>query len=353
MTFDDFDQQGADFGGDDFDPVVAEHFAMLDSAATPSVESVMAAPRAAGATAAATAGFSDNPADPVEGADDGSDVVPLHPGQTGVRTRLALAAAAVAVVAAGTVGLVAANGQGQGALQTGDGGVTDSEVGDVATDADPDSSLVVEVPDEAAADNSDTPATAAAGGEADAEGDRDESVESTDGGDNQALTPTTNPTADESDETTDTTAPTETTGSTEVEATSTTAAGDTTSTTRWASTTTIVDDDVLATPVEDKEVRISGTVSEVFTDCVSRLVLSEAGQIQSVSPVSCDGGSHIVVNGMRIQTTAGYGLEEDWFGNHPSDLLPGQRVTVVAVEDSRMGGILSLDCVRCGVTVGR
>jgi hypothetical protein len=331
----------------DFDPIIAERFSLLDDVAPPS-------PAMVGALTA-------------DGADIGQEggdalVVPLQRRQGAVRSRLALAAAAVAVVTAGAVGLTVAVNDDQPGLEAGVDGASDARVEDESNAADDAESLVVQLPDEQAtatdqpeqqADTGQGPVSAEADGVgSDAESDSgDGPSQESSGQQGQAVGPTTTTAGSEAAaETTETTAPTETTGSTEVESTTTTVASETTASTSW-STSSSIGDDVLA-PVTDKEVRIVGTVTEVFTDCVSRLVLSETGQVESIGPVSCDGGSHIVVNGSRIQTTGGFGFEDDWLGKHPSDLRPGQRVTVIAVEDRRMGGRLSLDCVLCGVTKG-
>ena len=97
-------------------------------------------------------------------------------------------------------------------------------------------------------------------------------------------------------------------------------------------------------------VTIRGVVTEVFTDCQSRLVLNDDGEVVRVGPVSCDGGSHIVVDGIRIQTSSGFVPAEMYFDRHPRDLLPGTQVRVVAV---RLSYGHSLDCDRCGVSIGR
>lgn len=92
---------------------------------------------------------------------------------------------------------------------------------------------------------------------------------------------------------------------------------------------------------------IRGIATEVFTDCRSHLVLTEDGTVENVSPISCDGGSYIVVDGRRIQTSAGFVPTEDYFDKHPEDLMPGDSVMVQAREHD--GGLLSLDCQPCSV----
>ena len=97
-------------------------------------------------------------------------------------------------------------------------------------------------------------------------------------------------------------------------------------------------------------VSLSGTVTEVFTDCVSRLLLTETGQVVQGGPVSCDGGSYIVVNGTRVFTASGFTSADLAFDKHPSNLKPGQEVSVTA---SRIGtsGPLTLACDTCRVRI--
>lgn len=92
---------------------------------------------------------------------------------------------------------------------------------------------------------------------------------------------------------------------------------------------------------------IRGVTTEVFTDCQSHLVLTADGSVENVSPISCDGGSYIVVDGRRIQTSAGFVPAEDYYDKHPADLMPGDSVMVQAREHD--GGWLSLDCEPCSV----
>ncbi len=92
---------------------------------------------------------------------------------------------------------------------------------------------------------------------------------------------------------------------------------------------------------------IRGILTEVFTDCQSHLVFTQDGTVESLSPITCDGGSYIVVDGRRIRTSAGFVPEEDYFDKHPEDLTPGDSVMVQAREND--GGELSLDCDPCSV----
>lgn len=94
-------------------------------------------------------------------------------------------------------------------------------------------------------------------------------------------------------------------------------------------------------------ITVAGIVSEVFRDCQSWLVLNEDGEAEHRGGVSCDGGSYIIVDGNRIQTSSGYVAAGMAFDKHPADLQPGKFVVVTAV-DGPYGG-LTLDCDRCGV----
>jgi len=96
---------------------------------------------------------------------------------------------------------------------------------------------------------------------------------------------------------------------------------------------------------------IRGKVNEVFTDCQSRLVLNQEGKVESLGPISCDGGSYIMVDGIRIQTSSGYVPAEMAFNKHPDNLRPGQQVMVVAMPYPDGGGLLTLDCDSCRVRV--
>ncbi len=93
---------------------------------------------------------------------------------------------------------------------------------------------------------------------------------------------------------------------------------------------------------------VRGTVTEVFTDCVSRLVLTETGQVVETGLISCDGGSFIVVDGTRVFTSSGYTSADLAFDKHPSNLKPGMDVLVTAVRRGGSGP-LTLDCDSCRI----
>lgn len=106
-------------------------------------------------------------------------------------------------------------------------------------------------------------------------------------------------------------------------------------------------------PTAEKMISVRGTVMEVFTDCQSRLILNDLNEVESIGPVSCDGGSYIVVEGTRIMTASGYMMSEaDMYGKHLSTLRPGQQVTVTAVPTASAGGMLTLNCVLCQIKLG-
>lgn len=94
-------------------------------------------------------------------------------------------------------------------------------------------------------------------------------------------------------------------------------------------------------------VTIAGIVAEVFRDCQSWLVLNSDGEPESRPEVSCDGGSFVVVDGQRIQTTSGYVAAADAFDKHPAGVQPGDFVVVTAINGPYGG--LTLNCDGCGV----
>jgi len=96
---------------------------------------------------------------------------------------------------------------------------------------------------------------------------------------------------------------------------------------------------------------VSGTVTEVFTDCYAHLVLTDDGEIDVIEPVSCDGGSWVIIDGIRVATASGFVLTDDEvFDRHIRDLQPGETATAVATATS--GGALNLDCDECSLRRG-
>ncbi len=311
MTFDD--------EMDSYDPVIADRFALLDRVSP--VEMSAAAPVSA---------------DPPRIGRPAEAARPLS---------LMAAAAATVAVAGIAVFALARNGSDQDveATNSGDDQAEVEENGQVAVE-DENRSLTVEVPDPAG-EQGDSASATTAGDDGEA---GDESTPTT--ADNQLDdSQTTGPSTAEAI-TTESSEPTETSGasttSTTTPSTTTTSSGSTATT---ESSLPAPGSSWLNPPTPEKTIVIRGMVTEVFTDCQSRLVLNDAGEVESVGPVSCDGGSYIIVNGNRIHTTAGFVASEDYYAKHPSDLRPGQNVAVTAVRSASAGGILTLDCVLCTV----
>ncbi len=134
------------------------------------------------------------------------------------------------------------------------------------------------------------------------------------------------------------------TTTTEAEATTTTPVEETTTTPTTEKTTTTVAEamDVVV---------LRGVVSEVMTDCVGNVYLDPNGEIVN-GPVLCDGGSYVVVDGTRVQTSAGYTFEEFAFNKHDPDIRPGQKVSVTAGREGGSNGPLSLRCETCQIRRG-
>ncbi len=96
---------------------------------------------------------------------------------------------------------------------------------------------------------------------------------------------------------------------------------------------------------------IQGTVTAVFTDCQQHLVLTEDGEIDDSGPVSCDGGSWVIIDGTRIGTASGYVSGPEYvYNHHIGDLLPGEQATAVAATNSY--GALNLNCEACSLRRG-
>lgn len=323
-----FDEQS-----DPYDPEVAERFALLDRLVPPPV------PLAGGEPMVARTETGSPRPSTVE-------VLPASPSSPGRRRRPALLAAAAAVVVLVGVGAMALtggdDGPGPGLVEAGpaaDGVGTDGTDG--ATDR--------SVGSTAAIDDDGT-----AGGDGQADGSSSEAITVEVPGDPEEDGDTA---ATESSSTT-TIAP----SSTATTSASTTASTDATdgdhdgggdpsdggapvipkeTTVPERPTGSIVDRG------DGQLITISGIVTEVFRDCQSWMVLNEDGVAEPRSGVSCDGGSFIVVDGRRIQTSSGYVAAEMTFDKHPAELQPGTFVVVIAVNGPYGGP--TLDCDRCGV----
>ena len=132
---------------------------------------------------------------------------------------------------------------------------------------------------------------------------------------------------------------------------STTATTATSTSTTTATTTSTTTTSTTTTATQGGDVTtISGLLTVVFTDCQSRLVLNDSGEVENVGPISCDGGSYIVVDGIRIQTSAGFVASDAYWDKHPSNFQPGQTVVVTAFVHS--SGRLDLSCNQCSVRWG-
>lgn len=163
------------------------------------------------------------------------------------------------------------------------------------------------------------------------------------------------PPSTEENQTASSTATTSTTDSSSVTSGNDTAAEDTSTTapvtTTSTTTTTSTSLWTSVNPGKDGMLTIRGTLTEILTDCQSHLRLDSEGQVVEVSPVSCDGGSWIVVDGNRIQTSSGFVSEDQAFDRHDPSLRPGRQVVVVAVSPPGVAR-LSLDCPVCRVNGG-
>ena len=96
---------------------------------------------------------------------------------------------------------------------------------------------------------------------------------------------------------------------------------------------------------------VSGTVTEVFTDCYQHLILTEDGGVDDSGPVTCDGGSWVVINGIRIGTASGFvRSDDDVYDKHLRDLQPGDLASAIAIPTAN--GALNLNCEGCDLHRG-
>jgi hypothetical protein len=351
MTFDD--------ETDAYDPIIAERFKLLDRAtpsAAPLAGRAEADSRAMSGHGADAAAMAATPLfDRGHGDADGRPFRPLQ----------LMAAAAAAVVAIGGVVLAVGSLSDDPSLQAGDQatelGAPEQAETDGATaenDGVGGQPLTVEVsstttPEPLLDDErSGADAAASANAEADEAGNPDQST--TQPENNPTETEVTDDGSAQTEATVQTTTGPPTTAAEPTTTIETTTTTEPTTTTEQTSTTELTPNSSwLNPPTADKMISVRGTVTEVFTDCQSRLILNEANQVESVGPVSCDGGSYIIVDGRRIQTASGYVMNEaDVFGKHIVALRPGQRVSVTAVYTASAGGMLTLNCVLCEINVG-
>lgn len=125
-------------------------------------------------------------------------------------------------------------------------------------------------------------------------------------------------------------------------------------TTTKAGSQTSLDVPVTSFPADgvDQMIVIRGILTELFTDCQARYVLGDGGGVEEIGPVSCDGGSYVVVDGKTIRTSAGYVPAGQYYDRHNPALRPGQRVVVSATAASQTSAALTLNCARCGISLG-
>lgn len=100
----------------------------------------------------------------------------------------------------------------------------------------------------------------------------------------------------------------------------------------------------------DRMIIIRGTLTELFTDCQAHYRLAADGSVELAEAVTCDGGSYVVVDGNRVQTSAGYVPGNQYYNRHNPNLRPGQRVVVSAVASNQRS--LTLACSQCGIALG-
>lgn len=308
-------------GDDDLDPMLAERFRLLDRLTPPTEVRRMA------------------PTEP--------PVIVLDEHRS--RHQLLWVAAALAVIAAASIALVLDRGPSSGVdttdpadgpTVTAERGADDDTVSSGRLEArDPDAPEAG-LPGAPDADGQSSPSPAASAGDGSERSTSTGPESSTSSRDtSDSSTSATSATTGPAGPTTVTTRPASSGAASTVASTPTTAG---TTTTTTASTTTKPDKD----KDKDKRTVVKGLVTEVFTDCVSHLAL-ENGEVVSRNPVSCDGGSWIIVDGRRIQTSSGM-TAGGGFDNHDPDLRPGQQATVNAVSPAGGGG-LTLDCPGCHI----
>ncbi|MEM7322362.1 MAG: hypothetical protein AAF531_04685 [Actinomycetota bacterium] len=320
MTFDGENFEQPEHG--DYDPLVAERFAMLDRLTVPD----------AGARA---------------------ETAPAPVAVLPARRRfdqgyaLAIAAAFVALAAASYVALRPSSSLDVDATNGGQVEADNTHTSAAVQDGAVNGELTVELPPSSTASSEDGDASAA-----DANGAGQQSAET-----DEAEQPSTTTTVASSETTS------AATGS------STTAAGDDPD-----STSSTVDPDSLLAPPTTKQlgpgtgpdvpdttmpadgpdqmVIIRGVLTELFTDCRAHYVLGGDGSVTQLNAVSCDGGSYVVVDGTRIQTSAGYVPAGQYYDRHDPALRPGQRVVVSATAAPQTPAALTLNCGQCGIALG-
>lgn len=102
----------------------------------------------------------------------------------------------------------------------------------------------------------------------------------------------------------------------------------------------------------DQMIVIRGMLTELFTDCQAHYVLGSGGGVELRDAISCDGGSYVVVDGKTIQTSAGFSPAGQYYDRHDPALRPGQQVVVSATAASQTSAALTLNCRQCGIALG-
>lgn len=93
---------------------------------------------------------------------------------------------------------------------------------------------------------------------------------------------------------------------------------------------------------QDPETKtIEGVLNEVFEDCASYRVF-ENGEVVEKDQISCDGGSFVVINDVKVQTSAGYVPADQYYIKDISGLAPGDTVQAIYVEEE-FGNTLNCD----------
>ncbi len=340
---------------DAYDPLIAQHFELLNRAVPVEV------PHATGRA-------EHRVSDPVE---QPTLLTPrtVSPAESASRPLYLLAAAAAMVIVAGGAVFALTNLGDDPDLRASNGGDVQLQVDDEegstaevssADENDTNRSLTVEVPDPAAENSTaDSQANGTQDGTSDEATDADSADGQPESGDGDGSSAENGPAEENGSQGTvaesqTTDPPAEPTTTTTQPSTTQPPSSETTTTTEAVDVTDLTPNSSWLNPPDaEKMVTIRGMVTEVFTDCQSRLILNDQDEVESVGPVSCDGGSHIIVNGTRIQTASGYLMSEaDMYGKHLSTLRPGQNVSVTAVPTASAGGMLTLNCVLCQIKLG-
>ena len=102
----------------------------------------------------------------------------------------------------------------------------------------------------------------------------------------------------------------------------------------------------------DQMIVIRGILSELFTDCQAHYLLGAGGVVEQRDSITCDGGSYVVVDGKTIKTSAGLVPAGQYYNRHNPALRPGQQVVVSATAASQTSAALTLNCAQCGITLG-